>query len=252
MKIVGVIFLWLTTMTTSAQTSQPWPVCRGHLRAFGAHWVDLTPLFEWWRNQPVPTNAVMYTAASINVDTNAVDDEDRPLRAWHRVTGTPVATTGSAWIVDATIYTSPTARTNTRIILYNPPIVEQQTYNNLKNQLTQLDQQIGAARHTYQDNTNSEQQAMAYYTYYNRSWGKADRTAAVIYLQRAQIYHKNAVAAFDQLNQLYVTRQPISSHLKSMPSMYDEYYIDWFAVMLGFTKQGMPMYDMGLVSPNPP
>jgi hypothetical protein len=250
MKIAGLIFLLLATATASAQTNQAWPVCRGHLRAFGNHWVSLMPLFQWWAAQPVATNAIMYTSADIS--TNASPGEDRPLSAWHRITGTPVATTGSSWIVEAVIYTSPTARTNTRIILNNPPAIEVQNYNTLKNQLTVLDQQIATVQRTYDDNTNAEQQAMAHYQFYARSWGKAATTGAYVYAQLAHQYHNAAANALNQLDQLQATRQPIESQLNTMPSSRDAYYIDWFAMMLGFSKQGMPIYDMGLVSSIPP
>jgi len=252
MKTAGLILLWLAALTAVAQTNQGWAVCRNPVRVFGARsTVNLTPLFQWWARQPLPTNAAAFTRANIN--TNSSADDDRPLAAWHRVTGTPVAaTTAGNWIVDAVIYTSPTSRTNTRIVLNHPPALEEQNYYTLKTQLAEADQEIADARRIYEANTNAEQQADERVNMYRHSLSKVAPTGVNVYSREAQQKHDAAAVALNQQEQLEAARQQILNQLKTIPARGETYYIDWFAVMLGHTKTGQPIYDLGLVSPNPP
>jgi hypothetical protein len=254
MKTAGLVFLLLLAIATaSAQTNQSWRVCRNPVRVFGSHRVDLAPLFDWWGHQPLPTNATSYTKADIDIDTNSVTDADRPLAAWHRVTGTYVGTLSSgSWAVDAVIYTSPTAWVHTRIVLNHPPALEQQNYEALKSDLAQANQQIAAEQAAYNAAEKARQKDQQLVEAYSRSISKVASTGVNVYTQAAAQQQQAATTAAAQKKQLEGVRGEIEKQLKTIPAIDGNYMVDWFAVMLGRSKQGLPIYDMGLVSPTPP
>jgi hypothetical protein len=245
MKITGLIlFLGLTTVTALAQTNQTWEVCRNPVRVFsGPAMVNLRPLFDWWAQQPQTNRA----------DTNQVAAAgDRPLTAWARVTGTKVATAGSSWVLNAVIYTSPSERTNARIILNNPPVTEEQTFYLLRTQLSQARQQLASLRQQYASNTNAAAKAEARVLAYARTTLKV-RTLGMNSYERVAA-QKRAAAADDlnQLDQLELARAQIEEQLKTIPAVNGTYHVDWFALEVGRSRQGVPIYDLGLVSPTPP
>ncbi len=248
MKTVAVIFLWLAVVAAPAQINQDWPVCRNHLRSFGGRAVDLTPLFQWWARQPVPTNAATYTSANLSTNVT-VADADRPLSAWHRVTGTHVGSAGDSWVIEAVIYTSPNSRTNARVFLNHPPVLEEQNYYTLKTQLAEADAEIAAARQVFETNTNTEQRALELANRYRHSLSKVAPTGVNINMQEAQQTHDAAAVALNRMDQLSAQRQQIVEQLKTIPARQDAYSVDWFAVKLGYTKKGVPIYDLGLVNP---
>lgn len=245
MKMTGLIVLLLATLTAAAaQTGEGRTVCRNPIRVFSGHaTVDLTPLFQWWTQQEE------MMATNHNVEMNS--ETERPLPAWRRVTGTKVAMTGASWVVDAAIYTSPMVRTNERIILNNPPAVEEQNYYALKTQLADAEQQIANARRIYEANTNAEQKAWERVEMYHHSLSKVASTGINQYSRIAEQRHATAVSALDQLDQLEATRNELEKHLKAIPSAHGIYRVDWFAVFLGRNKQGVAIYDLGLVVANP-
>lgn len=249
MKITGLILFLLATVAASAQTDQPtWNVCRNPVRVFkGKATVNLTPLFEWWKRQPL-----VITNKSTNTDMTASPESERPLSDWYRVTGTKVGTIGPSWVVDAVIYTSPTISTNARIILNNPPTVEEVNYNALKQQQTVVEQQIVNTESVYEENTNAEAQAMATLEIYRRSWSKTAPDGVRDYSALASKKHNAAALALTQLDRLEAAREQIETQLKAIPEVNGAYHIDWFALLLGRSKHGVPIYDMGLVSANPP
>lgn len=246
MKLIGLIVFLLAAVAAQAQTNQDWKVCRNPVRIFSGHaTVDLTPLYQWWERQPlVVTNR--------SEETNSSDESDRPLSAWYLVTGTKVGDLGSSWVVDAVIYTSPTIRSNARIILNHPPEVEEQRYYTLKAQLAQAEQQVINAQDVYGANTNAEMQALERANFFRYSRSKLAADGVRDYTALAARYHTAAVAALDQLKLLEAARTQIEEQLKTVPSVNGVYQVDWFAVLLGRSKQGVPIYDMGLVSAMPP
>jgi hypothetical protein len=254
MKIIGLLLLWLATTAAVAQTNQGWPVCRNPVRVFGPRTtVDLTPLFQWWARQPVHSNSLAYAVAKIDLSTNEAANtnvppvEDRPLAAWHRVTGTHRANVGNSWVVDATIYTSPTARTNARIVLNHPPVVEEQDYYALQAQLAQVMQQITNDAQIHETNVKAEEKDRQNEDAYRRWWASAQ-----YYARAAAQKQQAADLAFSEEQQLQTMRHQIEQQLKTIPAINGQYAVDWFAVMLGRSKLGVPVYDLGLVSPNPP
>jgi len=207
--------------------------------------VDLTPLFQWWAREPL---VITNTAA----DKNKTPESERPLTAWNRVTGIKVGTLASSWVVDAIIYSSPTIRTNARIILNHPPEVEEATFDNLRSQLNDTEQQLANARRVYQDNTNAEAQAQAVVAIYRRSLSKVASDGVILNSRIAADRHAAAATALIQMDQLEATRDQLEKQLKTIPSVLGAYRVDWFAVELGRTKQGVLIYDLGLVSATPP
>ena len=114
MKTIGLIFLFFVAAIASAQTNHAWSVCRHPIRIFGDHTtVNLTPLFQWWQQQPQAGNAA--------TNGDAGTDTERPLASWHRISGIKAGELAASWVVNAVIYTNPTSRTNARVILNNPP-----------------------------------------------------------------------------------------------------------------------------------
>ena len=252
MKFLALIFCGLLAGSVAAQTNQTWRTCRNPVRVFGASSVDLAPLFQWWARQPEPGKSHPYTNAVIAVDTNN-PDTDRPLAAWQRVTGRHTDTLPSGgWVVEAVVYTSPTARTNTRIILYHPPAVEEQAYLALKAELAEATQQITNAHELYLTDKKAEQKNEAAVNEYHHSISKVASSRANLYARAAAQQDVAAAAAVDQQQQLTAARDQLETEFKTVPALNGHYQIDWFAVLLGFTKEGIPIYDLGLVSATPP
>lgn len=247
MKITGWIVFLAAAAAALAQATPAWQICRNPVRVFpGRATVDLTPLFQWWTRQPlVATNR----AAG---DTNSSPGEERPLSSWYRVVGAKVGTVGSSWVVDADLYTSPTVRRSARIILNHPPAVEEAQFNSLQAQLAGLGLQIDDARRIYQANTNAEAQAQALVERYRRSLSKVASDGVILYTRVAVQKHDAAATALNRLDQLEAMRQQLEGQLRFIPSAGGIYQVDWFAVQLGRSKQGVPIFDLGLVSATPP
>jgi hypothetical protein len=254
MKLTWLMLVCLAVMTAAGQTSQGWKICRNPVRVFsGQATVDLSPLFDWWAWQTwAVTSRNAATNRTAGALTNAFRSAPRPLPAWQRVTGFKTGTLGSSWLVDAVIYTSPTVSTNARIILNHPPVVEEATFDALTRRTAEIEQQIADATRAYQASTNAEAQAMARLQYFRHSWDKLAPDGVRDYSVLVSQRHNEAAAALDQLDQLEAARIQTQQQLKTIPAANGMYRVDWFAVLLGRTKQGLPIYDLGLVSPTPP
>ncbi len=246
MKILGLLLLCLAAVAAPAQTNQSWRICRNPVRVFpGQATVDLTQLFQWWARQPlVVTNR--------EADAEASAQSDRPLSAWARVTGARISTIGDSWVLDAVIYTSPTVHTNARIILNHPPAVEEQSYETLKTELAEANQEIANAQRVYGASTNAAAKARKSVQAYSRSTSKLRVDAERDYSALAAQDQAAAATALDQISQLEAARAEIERQLKTLPNANGVYQVDWFAVLLGRSKQGVPIYDLGLVSASPP
>jgi hypothetical protein len=243
MKTAGLILILFVAATASAQTNQGWSVCRQPVRIFGDHsTVNLKPLFQWWQRQPVSSKA----------DTNAEAGAaaDRPLSAWHHLTGIKAGELETSWLVDAVIYTSPTARTSARIILNHPPTTEEQTFNTLKAQLAQARQQITNDQRLYKADLKAAQRAEEQAASYRRSGDKHATESSNNYLRLAAQKREAATTAQNEQKQLEAALPQIQQQLAAIPSKSGRYLVDWFALELGRSKQGMPIYDLGVVPPN--
>lgn len=244
MKITGLMLLGLLALNASAapaQTNQSWTIYRYPIRAFANRSVNLTPLFQWWERQP--------TNADASIDAGI--PPDRPMTPWYHITGTKVAATGASWLVNAEIYTSPTLHTNERIFLNHPPVEEEAAFYDWTTQLPALDQQIAQLQKGYNADTNAERKAEERVAEYRRSRSKVAPTGIVEYSRAAETDHNAAAGRLDQLDQLKTARAQMAAQLKTIPAIRGQYRVDWFAIELGRTKQGVRIFDLGLLSGNP-
>jgi hypothetical protein len=250
MKLLVLIALLAAASAACAQPKPAWEICRNPVRVFhGQGTVDLTPLFQWWAHQPLATTN--RGAAGGDSETNQ-PDADRPLAGWLRVTGRKAGVIDSSWVVEAVIYTSPTEHTNARVILENPPAVEEARFNTLKAELAAAEQQMAEMRREYRASTNAEATARTEagkYARYRTRWAEG-RIAA--YTRLADQKENAAAAALAQTVQLEEARKEIEAELRLIPSNNGVYQVDWFAVRRGVDKHGVPIFDLGLVRPTPP
>jgi hypothetical protein len=246
MRITGLVVFLLTAWVAGAQTNNSgWPDCRNPVRVLGGQGtVDLTPLFEWWTRQAAATNV-----AAAGSGTNARPLASRPLSVWFRITGTKVEAVEDSWVVDAVIYSSPKISKSARIILSDPPVLEEQRFNTLQSQLAELDRRIAIARDGYYADTNAEAQAQAQVDRFRRGWGKVAAESIVIYSRIENQNHAAAVAATKLLDQLQSTREQVEIQLRAIPSFNGVYQVDWFAMLRGHNQQGLLIFDLGSVSP---
>jgi hypothetical protein len=243
MKIFGLLVLSFLAATVSAQTNQGWPVCRQPVRIFaGQTTVNLTPLFEWWAQQPQPGQPA----------TNADNEASRPLAAWKHVTGLKVGELGTAWLLDAVIHTSPTSRTSARIILNNPPAAEEQLFNSLKSQLAAAPQQITNEQRAYETALKAARKADKTIQDYRRSGSKQANEGINYYSRVASQKREAAAAAQTRQKQLEDSIPEWQKQLDTIPTKNGKYLIDWFALEVGRNKQGVPVYDLGVVPANSP
>lgn len=247
--MAGLIFLLLAAASVSAQTNQDLACCRHRLRIFGNHaTVDLEPLFRWWTQQELANR----TATNQESIAEAGAPQERPLSAWQRIAGVKVSELEYSWVVDAAIYTSPTTRTNARIILENPPAAEEQNFYNLKGALAAATQQITNDQVTYQADIRAAKRADARAQAINRFRSGKDRLNAGVYLQWAARDQRAALAALDEQKRLEAACRPAEKEYNAIPAVDGRYKIDWFALAVGRSKQGVPIYDLGVVDPDSP
>lgn len=247
MKSALMILLLFLAAAAVAQTNERRAACRQPIRLFsGNAAVNLTPLFEWWQQQP------LVSKTGTNLDATTDSGDARPLSAWQRITGVKAGDVGNSWVMNATIYTSPTLHTNARIILNHPPAAEEQTFYALKAGLVQAGQLITNAQRTYQADNKAAQRDGARAQAYRRSRTKVARDGFDYYTRLANRKRAEATAALDQQRQLEAARTQMEKQLAAIPAVNGRYVIDLFALNLGTNKHGVPVYDMGVVPPNSP
>lgn len=248
MKIAGFILLLFVAVGASAQTdNRGWKICRYPVRMFAKGTVNLSPLFHWWAHQPLET-----TNTIENSDTNTPPESDRPMTAWCRIEGTPREVAGASWLVEARVYTSPTAFTNTWVLLNHPPLEEKQGYDLLLAQIAQVEEQIANEKDAYSTSTNSEALAYRAAERYRRSNTKVAGDGYRAYSAVAAADRNSASNQRSQLTELEAARKQFEVQLKATPHDNGSFLVDWFAMNVGTNKQGIPIYDLGVVSPTPP
>ncbi len=232
-----VLFLVFAAGSISAQTNQTMFCSRHPLRIFGDHsTVNLTPLFQWWTRHERATRT----------------DPVRPLAAWQRITGTKVADLEFNWVVDAVIYTSPSTRTNARIILKNPPVAEEQAFYNLKAQLAEAGPRIANDQRASQANTKAAQKAESRAQADQRSRNARTRVNGNNYSQQAEQERAAAAAALNDQKEVEQARALAEKQLAAIPTVNGKYQIDWFGMEIGRNKQGQLIYDLGVLDANSP
>jgi hypothetical protein len=240
-------FLWLAAAPVSAQTNQtsaptnPAPICCRHpYRALGAGTVNLTPLFEWWRQQGGETSN------PTPVFPGGVEVPQRPLSAWKRITGSKTAEVEGAWVLQAEIASRPGTRTNEWILLRNPPAAEEDQYYNLKALLPLYDTEISNDLRLEQADEKAADQAVAR--------AKADARNAKWTRQSLPGDHQliarkraAAAAALKDQQQAEPARDLVRKQLAAIPSADGQYQVDCFALETGRNRRGQLVFDAGAV-----
>jgi len=231
----------LTPTNPPAMTDSTVFCCRHTNRIFGGNTtVNLTPLFQWWKSHAATDTA------------GGTADLSRPMSAWRRITGTRIGFAGYDWVVEAGVYTSPTAHTTEHIILKNPPAAEEQAFNNLKSAIAANELQITNDQQTYQTQTTAAQKAAAQKSSAQKGKrGKGQRSNNNGAKQAAQDRNA-ATTALDDKKQLEAERALAQKQLDAIPAVKGKYQIDWFAVEAGKDNKGVPIYDVGVVDPHSP
>lgn len=215
--------------------------CRYPLRAFGnAATVNLTPLFKWWSQHTT------YGLAN----TDAVSTNSRPLSAWHRITGNHVGDAGSSWVVEAEIYTNPGVRIKARIMLKNPPIAEEQLFYSLKSELAAAVRQMTNDQRLYQKETKAARQAEAHAKPVRNT--RSARNQANENAQTASQDQQTAAAALNDQQEWEQAVPLAQQRLNAIPAKNGKYVLDCFALAVGKTPAGVPIYDLGVVDLSSP
>jgi hypothetical protein len=246
MKFLNLIFL-LAAFTVSAQTnSGPW-CCRYPLRVMGpAAGVNLKPLFQWWI-QNGGQNEEKAAAASDSTTEPGYIAPTRPLSAWKRITGIKTSDLQGVWVVEATVYTSPTSRTNTWILLKNPPAVEEQRYYYLQSLIAEDAQQIAADSRSDQNDLRAEQREQAQSKSADNSYSKGVRNYGTDYGQMEAQHRNAAAAALADKKQYEQGRAEAQREFDALPGEHGHYKLDIFALELGRNSKGQLIYDAGQI-----
>lgn len=233
------ICLLLSGMTVWAQTNQTPLCCQYPVRSFGnGKMVNLAPLFRWWMDH---INDHPGSAGG-----NA--DSDRPLSAWKRVTGVKMETLAYGWVVKARITDEPGAQTNEQIVLENPPAAEEQRYYALKARLLQYNEQISNDTRAYQADTRAENSAANRASSDARSRNWRNRIAVGNYNRQAARKRKAAEIALNEQKKYEQARDLAQKQLNLISSNGKQYQIDCFALEIGRSRQGLPVFNTGMMN----
>ena len=234
MKIV-VLILLMVGVSILAEAGQQLPCCRSPNRVFDDDlYVNLTPLFKWWTNQQDGVSVSAFTL--------------RPLSSWKRITGTKTKDLSFAWMLDATVFTSPTVQTNEQIILQRPPKNQENEFDTLKSQVAQLAEQVTNAMKSYQADIKTEDRAQARYDAASRSWRWKGRLDASVYSQQTTEERDAANAALNEQKQYQSELDAAKSQLSAFSNSDGKFKIDCFALETGRIYEGLPVYDTGFSS----
>lgn len=191
--------------------------------------VDLGTLFHWWTNH----------------------QGDRPLASWVHVTGSVVGTNAWGWTLEA--QTAPSARSaekptghaapgaGTRIILKHPPRQEQADFENLIEQLKELD---GQRHQLSAEVTNANQQSREIAS--EQKVRYQSRARSRFLSQQAQEVKQAVSRDQDELKTLDKQIQQVRTRLAAYPNTRT-YMVDCFALDTGQEFSGVAVYDHGAV-----
>lgn len=248
MKFVGLLLLLLATSPLSAQTNQTQFCCRHPLRVFGNDTtVNLTPLFQWWKHH---ANDNEISGADDHLSNQSAST--RPLVAWQRITGTKSGSLEYSWYVNATVYSSPGQHTNEIIILKNPPTAEAQLFSTLKSEIAAATLQLTNDQRTYEAELKAAQKAETHAQAENRVRKERARNNGNRLAQQVANDKAAATTTLNQQQQMEASLTQAQKQFSAIPAVKGKYQIDWFAVELGRNKQGVPVFDVGVVPVNSP
>jgi hypothetical protein len=189
--------------------------------------VNLTPLLNWW----------------------AWRDGDRPLPAWVRVTGRVVGTNTLGWTVEGTVET-PAARspsdpqtnapieTRVRVVLKNPPVADRASFQQLTEQIRDLNEERVRVASAVVEATNQVQELSE-----RRVSGKMASRVANVELNQWRVSETDAK---DRLAALDEQLKELDARLADYPDR-NHYEVDCFALTVGQQLRGLPVYDHGTV-----
>jgi hypothetical protein len=208
---------------------------RNQTRWFSAGWVDLLPLFHWWR-----------TGESIETDKRS----EKPLSAWAIVRGTKYRESGYGWIMYADIFDTPTnAARHEWIYLADPPKNEERQFYALYNNYIQAIQDTKWAHQKTENLVQSElenRSASQFYENVARATGSSQSE------NLSQATHTREKTIGVQSSQWSARMHTAADNqaaarlaMESIPHRGDLYYVDYFALKTGTTNSGLPVYDMG-------
>ncbi len=198
-------------------------------RSVNARTVDLKPLLSWWTNH----------------------NGARPLVAWVQLTGPVVGTNSAGWIVQARL--ERTARNmeassaaesgsgQTRVLLKHPPLQDRAVFDRLSRQLDGLNTQRSALAAVESD-AKTRRKAVADAETFNRAYGIR---AWGLMVERRQL-DQNQAQVSAQVKVLDQQIQALKRLLSAWPDT-DHYVVDCFALDVGEGKDGLPVFDYGLV-----
>lgn len=244
MKYFYLIVL-LAALPVAAQTNHALWCCRFPLRVMGPHaGVDLTPLCQWWV-QHGGKNEEPYISDQDSL-TNEVDPQ-RPLARWKRITGEATSDLGGVWVMRAEIYSSPTSRTNSWILLRNPPATEQQQYYDLQAAIAQDSQQIATDKQTHDADEKAAEKDQTRAKSIDSSYSKSVRAYGVDYTAMEAQKKSAAATALTNEKQLESALDQAQRVFKSLPNEEGHYKIDIFALEVGRDSKGRLVYDAGQI-----
>jgi len=231
--------LLLAALPVVAQTNPPSYCCRYPMRGFGNANVNLTPLFTWWSRQE---------ASLTNKSGNFSFLSPRPMPAWKRIVGTKVGDSQYGWFADVEIFTNTSHGFKTRIVLQNPPIQDEQQLNALQQQITGYNQQIANSQEQYKADVKEEKRAEKQAKAGSRSWHLNEalnaKNDARLSAQKRDDAQKDQATEAQTKGSLQVAEQ----QLAAIPTEHGRYQIDLFALETGKSLNGLPMYDLGVIS----
>lgn len=217
-------------------------------RKFPGGFVSLAPLLKWWKEPPVNPEKITSWRSNPAV-TNYLGQ--RPMKSWKLIRGKVVDVKPYAFIVEADVFTSPFESTHQRIYLYNAPLQEKATFEELTNRQAFLMVRQGwatsaASASSYARDNAKFQEGVAGIVQQNSSPGVARNIQGNI-----NAYDEQAYQSQQNVNRAVVTGMNIQQELSQIKTALDgypshsEYIVEWFALDRGREFYGLPLYDCG-------
>jgi len=189
--------------------------------------VDLSPLFHWWTNR----------------------SGEQPLRAWVHITGAIVGTNSWGWTVNARIEGDGTGKATSttrpgrsgemRIILENPPRIEQAEFLTLRARLTALETQ-----HQAVDAQVSEAEGHVKAIAEQQKGSRQHHSKRLA--QEAASWKQAETQAREQLKPLDKQIAEVNAKLGMFPD-HEHFSVDCLAMDTGKELRGVHLYDHGVV-----
>jgi hypothetical protein len=222
---------------------------RFQYRSFPAGSVDLAPLFSYWQREL--TNAAL---PGQTIATTHPPATPRPLPAWKLIRGKVIDVRPCSFIVDATIFTTPTDSKTQRIFLWRAPTSEKTAYEALLAQRHDLqlrkqasDRAARSAGSTASSHQASSQQFsdLAGYSTPVGPDGFSQAAAAQAETARSASVARKAALAKSQSAEAKAAE--LGKDLaKYSATPHAGYSVDVFALDTRKQGDGLPLFDTGI------